>query len=101
MHPSEFKIFHIPPHWLLGDRLGHRDRGVLLKHKYKTQMLEHDGRRADQPMHQHLKHCIEFHDVTNLFALTRLFGNFDGINHKEHIINAVLNMCKILDINDN
>lgn len=67
---------------------------------FKTRMLEH-GRRADQPMHQHLKHCIEFHDVTNLFALTRLFGNSDGINHKEHMINAVLNNCKILDTNDN
>ena len=63
-------------------------------------MLEH-GRRADQPMHQHLKHCIEFHDVTNLFAFTRPFGNSDGINHKEHMVNAVLNNCKILDTNDN
>ena len=67
---------------------------------FKTRMLEH-GKRADQPMHQHLFNCNEFHEITNLFSLPCLFGNSDGIDYKEHIINTVLNNCKILDSNDN
>ena len=63
-------------------------------------MLEH-GKQVDQPMNQHLKKCNNFHDLTGMFNLTRLFGESHLINHEEHILNAVLNNCKVLDSNDN
>ena len=67
---------------------------------FKTRMLEH-GERVDQPMNQHLKNCNDFHDLTDIFNLAQLFGESHGINHNEHILNAVLNNCNVLDSNDN
>ena len=52
-------------------------------------------------MNQHLKNCNDFHELTNMFNLIQLFGEPHGINHKEHIVNAVLNNSKVLDSNDN
>ena len=52
-------------------------------------------------MNQHLKHCNEFYELTNMFNLFQLFGESHEINHKEHTLNAVLNNAKILDTNDN
>ncbi|XP_066914554.1 uncharacterized protein [Clytia hemisphaerica] len=67
---------------------------------FKTRMIEH-GKRVDQPMNHHLNNCSSFHDLTDMYNLAQLFGESQGINHKEHILKAVLNNCKILDSNDN
>ena len=65
---------------------------------FHIRMNEH-GRKPDQPMHRHLQNCSYFQQL-GLYSLP-CDGKIVGIDIKEHLINAVLNNCCIIDQNSN
>ena len=68
---------------------------------FYIRMKEH-GTRTDQPMHNHLENCKEFHSFVQLFTLPQLFhDDLPNVDYKEHILNAVLENAEIIDRNDN
>ena len=66
---------------------------------FHIRMSEH-GRKPDQPMHRHLKNCRDFQELGQLYSLP-CNGETVDIDIKEHLINAVLNNCRIIDQNNN
>ena len=58
-------------------------------------MSEH-SRKPDQPMHIHLKNCSYFQELGQLYSLP-CDGETVDIDIKEHLINTVLNNCRIID----
>ena len=66
---------------------------------FHVRMSEH-GRKPDQPMHRHLKHCSYFQELGQLYSLP-CDGETVDIDIKEHLINVVLNNCRIMDQNNN
>ena len=62
--------------------------------------MSENGRKPDQPMHRHLKNCSYFQELGQLYSLP-CDGETADIDIKEHLINAVLNNCCIIDQNNN
>ena len=62
-------------------------------------MSEH-GRKPDQPIHRHLTNCSYFQELGQLYSLP-CDGETVDIDIKEHLINVVLNNCRIIDQNNN
>ena len=60
---------------------------------------EHGG-KPDQPIHRHLRICSYFQELSPPHSLPR-DSEIGGIDLKEHLINAVLNNCGILNQNNN
>ena len=58
------------------------------------------GRKPDQPMHRHLNSYSYFQELGQFYSL-RCDGQTVDIYIKEHLINAVLNNCRIIDQNNN
>ena len=66
---------------------------------FHIKMNDH-GRKSDQPMHRHLRNCIYFQELGQLYSLP-CDDETVNIDIKEHLINAVLNNCRIIDQNNN
>ena len=66
---------------------------------FHIRMSEH-GRKPDQPIHRHLTNCCYFPGLGQLYSLP-CDGKTVDIDIKEHLINAVLNNCRIIDQNSN
>ena len=62
-------------------------------------MNEH-GRKPYQPMHRHLKSCTYFQELGQFYSLP-CHDKAVNIDRKEHLINAHLNNCHIIDQNNN
>ena len=58
--------------------------------------MNENGRKTDQSMHSHLKNCSYFQELGQLYALP-CDGETVDIDIKEHLINAVLYNCRIID----
>ena len=61
----------------------------------RSQMNEH-GRKPDQPMHRQLRNWGYFQELGQLYSLP-CDGETVSIDIKEHLINGVLNSCRIID----
>ena len=62
-------------------------------------MNEH-GKKPDQPMHRYLKNCCYFQELGQLYSFP-CDDKTVNIDIKEHLINAVLNNCRIISQNNN
>ena len=62
-------------------------------------MNEH-GKKLDQLKHRHLKNCSYFQELGQHYFLP-CDGDTVAIDIKEHLINAVLNTCRLIDQNNN
>ena len=62
-------------------------------------MNEH-GRKPDQHMHRDLKTFNYFQELGQLYSLPCNLKTVD-VDIKEHVINAVLNNCRIIDQSNN
>ena len=58
-------------------------------------MNEH-GRKPDQPIHRHLKIYSYFQELGQLYYLS---CDGETVDIEEHLINSVLNNCRIIDQN--
>ena len=58
--------------------------------------MNENGRKTDQSMHSHLKNCSYFQELGQLYSLP-CDGETVDIDIKEHLINAVLYNCRIID----
>ena len=62
--------------------------------------MNEDGRKPDQPMHRHLRNYSYIQELGQLYSLP-CDDETVNIDIKEHLINAVLNNCRIIDQNNN
>ena len=62
-------------------------------------MNEH-GRKPDQPMHRHTRNCSYFQELGQLYSLP-CDDEIVNIDIKEHLINTVLNNCRITGQDNN
>ena len=81
--------------------------GYLKRYTGKTdrcfhiRMNEHGRKHDQQPMHRHLNKCSYFQELGQLYSLPCDDETVNNIDIKEHLIDAVLNNCRIIDQNNN
>ena len=82
----------------VSDYLPRLFKTLCLENRSLLRMNEH-GKKPDQAMHRNLKNCSYFQELGQLHSLP-CDAETVNIDIKDHLIDAVLNICGIMDETD-